>query len=225
MCVFVSGMTKTSSKKKKSESGGPGNRDFVSGSGVNYSTILDHRVDDSRHERQKAYKAKELEEGNDSHSALLCSLHSHSIGLSLASNSSQKKPVMSSTFDAFMRMATGKEGRKIADKTSDPNRPTWEEYKKVNEDKLDMVGQEIRKMTEYRAELDKERERKLSARRDKKRKLYSDSEGEDGESGEEDDRSDGEKRKKSKKEKKSKKDKKKKDKVTSLFSPVSDSCF
>ncbi len=68
---------------------------------------------------------------------------------------------MSSTFDAFQRMAAGLEGRKIADKISDPNRPTWEQYKKENEDKLDMVGSDVRKMVEYRAELDRERERKL----------------------------------------------------------------
>lgn len=72
MCVSVSRMSGRGDKKKKSESergsrggAGPGKgSDFVVGSGVNYATILDHRVDDSRHERQKAYKAKELEEGN-----------------------------------------------------------------------------------------------------------------------------------------------------------------
>jgi hypothetical protein len=68
---------------------------------------------------------------------------------------------ISSTFDAFQRMAAGLEGRKISDKIADPNRPTWDQYKKENEDKLDMVGTDVRKMVEYRAELDRERDRKL----------------------------------------------------------------
>ena len=68
---------------------------------------------------------------------------------------------VSSTFSAFQRMAAGLEGRKIADKIADPNRPTWEQYKRENEDKLDLVGADVRKMVEYRAELDKERDRKL----------------------------------------------------------------
>lgn len=68
---------------------------------------------------------------------------------------------MSSTFDAFQRMAAGLEGRTIADKLADPNRPTWEQYKKENEDKLDLVGAEVRNMVEYRAQLDKEREKRL----------------------------------------------------------------
>ena len=58
-------------------------------------------------------------------------------------------------------MAAGLEGRTIADKLADPNRPTWEQYKKENEDKLDLVGAEVRNMVEYRAQLDKERERRL----------------------------------------------------------------
>jgi hypothetical protein len=69
----------------------------------------------------------------------------------------------SSTFDAFQRMAAGKEARTIADKLADTNRPTWEQYKNENEDKLDLHGMEVRKMVEYRRELDRERERKLNA--------------------------------------------------------------
>lgn len=58
-------------------------------------------------------------------------------------------------------MAAGLESRTIADKLADPNRPTWEQYKKENEDKLDLVGVEVRNMVEYRAQLDKEREKRL----------------------------------------------------------------
>jgi hypothetical protein len=36
---------------------------FVKGGGVNYEAVLDHRIDDKRHEREKAYKAKSMEEG------------------------------------------------------------------------------------------------------------------------------------------------------------------
>jgi hypothetical protein len=39
---------------------------FVKGGGVNYEAVLDHRIDDKRHERQKAYKAKSMEEGKAS---------------------------------------------------------------------------------------------------------------------------------------------------------------
>lgn len=39
----------------------------------------------------------------------------------------------SATFDAFIRMAAGKEGRTLAEKMNDSNRPTWDEYKKKNE--------------------------------------------------------------------------------------------
>lgn len=113
-------------------------------------------------------------------------------------------------------MITRKDGRKIADKIADPTRPTWEEYKRVNEDKLDMVGQEIRKMTEYRAELDRERDLKLAERREKKRKLFaSDSEDSVDEEEEEGNGHDeGNDKKKKKKTKKLKKEKKKKEKVS-----------
>lgn len=36
---------------------------------------------------------------------------------------------VSSTFDAFTRMAAGLEGRTIMDKMNDPNRPTWEQVR------------------------------------------------------------------------------------------------
>ena len=43
----------------------------------------------------------------------------------------------------------------------DPNRITWEQYKKENEEKLDLVGDDVRKMVEYRAQLDRDREERL----------------------------------------------------------------
>lgn len=94
----------------------------------------------------------------------------------------------------------------------DPNRPSWEQYKKDNEDKLDMVGADMRKMAEYRAQLDREREMKLAqgSGNSYKRSLHSDSEDDEGS---DDSSGHHHKKKKYKKEKKSKKDKKKHHKV------------
>ena len=61
--------------------------------------------------------------------------------------------------DAFMRMVTGKEERTIADRISDPNRPTWEQYKKENADKLDLNDNGEKEMKEYRKKLDATREK------------------------------------------------------------------
>ncbi|CAE7469535.1 unnamed protein product [Symbiodinium microadriaticum] len=156
------------------------------GGGVNYAQVLEHRIDDKRHEREKEYKRKQMD------------------GTAVQPS----RQAASSTFDAFQRMAAGLEGRTLAEKIADPNRPSWEQYKKDNEDKLDMMGAEMRKMTEYRAQLDREREEKLAKGRSNsyKRNLYSDSE-EDEDS--DDSSSKHHKKKKHKKEKKSKKDKKK----------------
>ena len=148
--------------------------------GVNYEAVLDRRIDDKRHERERAYKE---------------------------SGSGDARPVaVSSTFDAFQRMAAGLEGRKIADKIADPNRPTWEQYKKDNEDKLDMVGTDVKKMAEYRAQLDRDRESKLSG---SKRKTTSAAISDDESSAESTEK----KSKKKKSKKSSKKSSKKKSKV------------
>lgn len=80
---------------------------------MNYDALSDKRVDDRRHEREKAYKEQQAARVAESQK-------SGSAGGST-----------SSTFDAFQRMATGKEGRTLAEKIADPNRPTWEQYKKV----------------------------------------------------------------------------------------------
>ena len=42
------------------------------------------------------------------------------------------KPGMSSTMDALHRMQAGLESRTVRDQINDPNRPTWEQYKKVH---------------------------------------------------------------------------------------------
>lgn len=68
----------------------------------------------------------------------------------------------SATMDAVMRMLTGKEERTIADRISDPNRPTWEQFKKENADKLDLNGNGEKEMKEYRRKLDAAREKVLT---------------------------------------------------------------
>jgi hypothetical protein len=122
------------------------------------------------------------------------------------------KARMSSQMEAVMRLMTGKEERTIAEKMADSNRPTWEQYKKDNEDKLNLSGADHKKMEEYRKELDAERERKMAGRgsekdtksKKSKKKKSKHSDGSD-DSDSEEERS---KRKKHKK-KSSKKDKKK----------------
>lgn len=65
----------------------------------------------------------------------------------------------SATMDAFMRLMTGKEERTIADRISDPNRPTWEQYKRENADKLDLTDAGEKEMLAYRRKLDAAREK------------------------------------------------------------------
>lgn len=122
--------------------------------GVDYSSLTDKQTGDKRYERERAAFTEPQAGG--------------------------QAPV-SATFDAFQRMAAGLEGRSIADKINDSNRPTWEQYKKDNEDKLNLVGNEVKKMADYRAELDKERDRKLSmgSKHGKKSSAISDSESDD----------------------------------------------
>jgi hypothetical protein len=61
--------------------------------------------------------------------------------------------------DALMRMLTGKEERTIADRISDPHRPTWEQYKKENAGKLELSNNGEKEMREYRKKLDAQREK------------------------------------------------------------------
>mmetsp|Transcript_19723 Transcript_19723/g.58701 ORF Transcript_19723/g.58701 Transcript_19723/m.58701 type:complete len:177 (-) Transcript_19723:23-553(-) len=70
----------------------------------------------------------------------------------------------SAAFDSFMRMQLGQEGRTIEDRINDKNRPTWDQYKKDNEDRLNLDGAEQKKMQAYRAQLDAERNAKLKER-------------------------------------------------------------
>ena len=153
---------------------------------VNLDVVSDRIIGDKRHERERDYKLKTQEKG-------VAALR-------------EKQPAVSATFDAFTRMAAGLERRSIADTLADSNRPTWEQYKKDNEDKLQHGGMEAKKMAEYRQQLDRERELKLSRGSNHQSKDIGIS---DSDEGEDDGDGDGEKKKK-RKEKKSKKHKKEK---------------
>lgn len=133
------GAKKKSRKERESEWKVDGSKKV---GGVDYSSVVDRQVGDIRYERDRQQKLDTQEKG--------------------VSALKESQPAVSATFDAFKRMAAGLDGRSIADKINDSNRPTWEQYKKDNEDKLNLVGNEVKKMAEYRVELDKERDRKLS---------------------------------------------------------------
>lgn len=105
-----------------------------------------------------------------------------------------------------MRVMAGMEERTIAEKLADPNRPTWEQYKKDNHDKLNLSGMDQQKMEEYRKELDKERDQRLARgsnhkKSHSKRKHSDDDDSEDNDLG---------RKRKSKKHKKSRRKSKKK---------------
>mmetsp|Transcript_1446 Transcript_1446/g.1943 ORF Transcript_1446/g.1943 Transcript_1446/m.1943 type:complete len:186 (-) Transcript_1446:427-984(-) len=92
----------------------------------------------------------------------------------MSDKASAAPPKVSSQMEAVMRVMMGKEERTIAEKMADANRPTWEQYKKDNEDKLNLSGADQKKMEEYRRELDEERERILSRGSNHKKKKKSD---------------------------------------------------
>jgi len=94
---------------------------------------------------------------------------------STSSSAPPGKATTSATMDSVMRLMTGQQERGIRDKLNDSNRPTWEQYKKDNADKLDLTGKDEREMEEYRRQLDREREERLRGRdrggkKDKKKK-------------------------------------------------------
>ena len=117
---------------------------IVRGSGINYSKVADRHVDDKRFEKHR--------QGSS-----LLSTADVAAGASAAA-----QPKVSSQMTAVMRIMTGKEERTISEKLADSNRPTWEQYKKDNEDKLDIAGVDQKKMDAYRKELDEHREKLLT---------------------------------------------------------------
>lgn len=104
----------------------------VRGSGINYSKVADRHVDDKRFEKHR--------QGSS-----VLSTADVAAGASAAA-----QPKVSSQMTAVMRLMAGKEERTISEKLADSNRPTWEQYKKDNEDKLDIAGVDQKKMDAYR---------------------------------------------------------------------------
>ena len=96
--------------------------------------------------------------------------------MKMASNDGDQKPSaaqpqkMSSQMQAVVRLLAGQEERTIAQKLADSNRPTWEQYKKDNEDKLNLEGLDQKKMDEYRKQLDAEREKLLARGKNRTKK-------------------------------------------------------
>lgn len=113
------------------------------------------------------------------------------------------------TIDVLVRLATGGESKKIADKIADPNRPSWEQYKKEKEIQLGLCDVEEQEMAAYRAELDREREKRLQngINRTKRPASSDSSDSSDSDSQDKKHKKDKKKSKKSK-HKKDKKDKK-----------------
>ena len=129
--------------------------DGVKGAGIKYDVVYDRHQDDKRYERELEFKEKMKKEGQPAVA-------------SIVKGSDGSKT--SATFDAFIRMETGKPERTIAEKINDPNRLTWEDYKVIKADKLDLAGVDQRKMMEYRKQLDEERERRLNKNKKKRKK-------------------------------------------------------
>ncbi|RQM20494.1 hypothetical protein B5M09_011333 [Aphanomyces astaci] len=138
-----------SSKKHRDENYG-----FKRSSGVDYTQVKDRVIDDDRFERQRAIRAGQMDHPPVSAEAAL-------VG------------AKSATMDAFVRMLTGQEEKmSMADKLAGPsNRPTWEEFKKENGDKLALsASSQEKEMLEYRRQLDLEREKVLKKRSKKGKK-------------------------------------------------------
>jgi hypothetical protein len=131
-------------------------------------------------------------------------------------------PPPSAQMEAVMRVLTGQEERTLAQKLADPNRPTWEQYKKDNVDKLNLEGVDAKKMEEYRQQLDAERDKILARgtnhkpvksakdkKKKKKRKRHHSSDSSSDDVSEDDDESSERSDRKKKKHKKRKKKHKK----------------
>ncbi|EKU22423.1 hypothetical protein NGA_0461100, partial [Nannochloropsis gaditana CCMP526] len=105
------------------------------GCGFKKDLVADRHLDDQRYEREIAFKkqqqaaaaaAKRGSGGKDKAGAVIP-------GVTLGA------PPPSAAFDALIRMEAGLGQRTIHDNINDPNRPSWEDYKKAKADKLDLV--------------------------------------------------------------------------------------
>ncbi|KAL7531733.1 hypothetical protein ACHAXR_005248 [Thalassiosira sp. AJA248-18] len=124
---------------------------IVRGSGVNYSKVADRHVDDERFEKHR-----------QAGSTPSATADAGPAAAAAAGTEAAAKPKVSSQMAAVMRVMAGMEERTIAQKLADSNRPTWEQYKKDNEDKLNISGLDQKKMDAYRKELDEQRDKLLT---------------------------------------------------------------
>ena len=117
-----------------------------SGAGVKYDQLSKGVIVDNRYQKFQ----------NSSSSSLSVTQNPNNMNNTVNNNS---------TVDALHRLAAGLDQKSLADKFNDPNRPTWEQYKKDNESRLNALDPiEMKEMAEYRHLLDMEREHKLAAR-------------------------------------------------------------
>ena len=176
----MSGRADKKSKRRRREKDRADDDDqVVRKSLIDYSKVADRHVDDNRFEKHR--QASSTPSAADAGPP----------AASTAASASSAQSKVSSQMAAVMRIMAGKEERTIAEKLADSNRPTWEQYKKDNEDKLDLVGLDQKKMEAYRKELDEQRDmlltrgtnhqkevkggRKAKKKRKKKHKRHDDS--------------------------------------------------
>mmetsp|Transcript_1591 Transcript_1591/g.3419 ORF Transcript_1591/g.3419 Transcript_1591/m.3419 type:complete len:270 (+) Transcript_1591:199-1008(+) len=140
---------KKSKRRRRDRDSANDNDGPVRGSGVDYSKVADRHIDDDRFEKHR-------QAGSTSSAA--------DAGTVTASSDTPAaaKPKVSSQMTAVMRLMAGMEERTISEKLADSNRPTWEQYKKDNEDKLNLAGVDQKKMDAYRKELDEQRDKMLT---------------------------------------------------------------
>lgn len=130
--------------RKKSKRKDREHDDDVRGSGVNYSKVADRHVDDQRYEKHRAASTEPTP------------------AATADPETAKNEAKVSAQMAAVMRVMAGQGERTIAEKLADSNRPTWEQYKKDNEDKLNIEGLDQKKMEEYRKQLDEQREKLLN---------------------------------------------------------------
>ena len=119
---------KKKSKKRRRDRDDGDDDKVVRGSGVDYSKVADRHVDDARFEKHRASST------NQSTSTTAATSTT-----SPAATATQPAG-MSSQMTAVMRVMAGMEERTIKEKLADSNRPTWEQYKKDNEDSIPLVN-------------------------------------------------------------------------------------
>ena len=128
-----------------------------SGAGVKYDQLSKGVIVDNRYEK--------FQNSNLSSSIISQGANNITKTTNITNSSSNNSSSSSSTIETLQRMAAGLDQKSLSDKFNDPNRPTWEQYKKDNETRLNALDPiEMKEMAEYRRLLDMEREQKLAAR-------------------------------------------------------------